>query len=383
MRFTRVVFIVALLALVVAPVALALRFTDDSFNTPTGYTGQAYTHTFHGAAGCGPALPYQYSLLSGGLPPGLSLSKSGTISGVPTQAGGYSFWVELSDENPPSQSWCVPSTAQRQFTIQIQAGINLQQNSLNPKGAYLNQPYSFQLTTDNPAAATSWSVVSGALPAGITLNGSSGLLSGTPTVAGDYTFKIQVTDAAGLRGDVETYSLSIVPELKVGKARSVGEVGVPYSSTPGATGGKPAYTWSLAPGATLPAGLTLNTATGAISGTPAAPGAASFKLVVTDSLGLSVTQTVPFVTVTHLLLARTALPAARARASYHAEIRKTGGARPFRFTAKGLPRGLKLSARTGFVVGRAAAAGTYHVKVRVADVLGAVSSQTYLLKVVG
>jgi hypothetical protein len=166
MRFTRVVFVVALLALVVAPVALALRFTDDSFNTAIGYTGQPYTFTFHGAAGCGPALPYQYRLLDGGLPPGLSLSKAGVISGVPTQGGDYSFWVELSDENPPSASWCVPSTAERQFTIKIQAGINLLQNALNPKGAYLGQPYSFQLTTDNPAAATSWSVIDGALPPG-------------------------------------------------------------------------------------------------------------------------------------------------------------------------------------------------------------------------
>src|SRR5204862_5119809 len=131
-------------------------------------------------AGCGAALPYQYRILDGGLPPGLSLSKSGAISGVPTRGGDYPFWVELSDENPPSASWCVPSTAQRQFTIKILAGLNLQQNALSPKGAFLGQAYSFQLTTDNPAAATSWSVISGALPSGITLNNSNGLLSGTP-----------------------------------------------------------------------------------------------------------------------------------------------------------------------------------------------------------
>jgi len=382
MRFTRVVFAVALLALVAAPVALALRFTDDSFNTPIGYTGQPYTHTFQGAAGCGPALPYQYRLLDGALPPGLSLSKGGVISGVPTQTGDYSFWVELSDENPPSQSWCVPSTAQRQFTIKIQGGLNLQQNSLNPKGTFLGQPYSFQLTTDNPAAATSWSVVSGALPPGIALNSSNGLLSGTPTAQGDYTFQIKVSDG-GQRSDAETYTLSVVPELKIGNVRSIGEAGVPYSSTPGATGGKPTYTWSLASGTTLPAGLTLDTASGAISGTPTASGAASFKLAVTDSLGLSVSQTVPFVTVTHLLLGRTALPAARAKTTYRAQVRKTGGARPFRWTARGLPRGLRLDAKTGLVSGRAAGAGTYRVSVRVADILGAVSSHTYLLKVVG
>jgi large repetitive protein len=382
MRFTRVVFVVALFALVAAPVALALRFTDDSFNTAIGYTGQPYSFTFHGAAGCGPALPYQYRMLSGGLPPGLSLSTSGTIGGVPTQTGNYSFWVELSDENPPSQSWCVPSTAQREFTISIQAGINILQNALNPKGAFLGQPYSFQLTTDNPAAASSWTVISGALPPGISLNSSNGTISGTPTGTGDYTFKIKVTDAAGVRGDSETYTLSVVPELKIGAVRKVGETGVPYSSTPGATGGKPAYTWSLAAGTRLPAGLTLDTTSGAISGAPTAPGTTSFQLVVTDSLGLSKSETVSFATVAHLSLAKLALPAARAGAAYNAVVRKAGGARPFRWTARGLPRGLKLIA-TGRVVGTPKAAGTYRVNVRVADILGAVSTRTYLLKVAG
>ena len=71
------------LALVVVPVAFALRFTDDSYNMPQGFTGQPYSKTFDGAGGCGPALPYQYRVLAGALPPGLSLSKGGTISGSP------------------------------------------------------------------------------------------------------------------------------------------------------------------------------------------------------------------------------------------------------------------------------------------------------------
>ena len=74
MRFTRVLLLVSLLALVVVPAALALRFTDDSYNMPQGCTGQPYSKTFHGEGGCGPALPYQYRVLAGALPPGLSLS---------------------------------------------------------------------------------------------------------------------------------------------------------------------------------------------------------------------------------------------------------------------------------------------------------------------
>src|SRR6266511_4838057 len=95
MRFTRTLLLVAFLPLVVAPVALAIRFTDDSYRMPVAFAGQAYSKQFSGAGGCGPALPYQYDLIDSALPPGLSLSSSGLISGTPTRAGSWSFWVNL------------------------------------------------------------------------------------------------------------------------------------------------------------------------------------------------------------------------------------------------------------------------------------------------
>src|SRR6266498_2672019 len=122
MRFARTVLLVSLLALVVVPAAFAIRFTDDSYNMPAGTVGQPYSKTFEGAGGCGPALPYQYTLIGGSLPPGLSLSFSGTIGGTPTNAGSYSFWVDLSDQNPPSADWCRPAEAQREFTIKVDGG---------------------------------------------------------------------------------------------------------------------------------------------------------------------------------------------------------------------------------------------------------------------
>jgi len=72
-------------ALVFVSAAWALRFTDESYFTPVGAVGSPYSFTFTGAGGCGPALPYQYSLIGGSLPPGLSLAKSGQVSGTPTQ----------------------------------------------------------------------------------------------------------------------------------------------------------------------------------------------------------------------------------------------------------------------------------------------------------
>ncbi len=120
-RFARVAVVVSLLALVVVPSALAIRFTDDSYQVPTGSVGSFYSHQFRGDGGCGPALPYQFTILGGGLPPGLSLASDGLVSGVPTRAGSWSFWLELSDQDPPSASWCRPAKSQREFTIAIAA----------------------------------------------------------------------------------------------------------------------------------------------------------------------------------------------------------------------------------------------------------------------
>src|SRR5438128_10751998 len=95
-------------ALVLTSAAWAIRFTDESYLTPVGTVGSPYSFTFTGAGGCGPALPYQFSLIGGTLPPGLALASSGLVSGTPTSAGGWSFWVNLSDQNPPSADWCCP-----------------------------------------------------------------------------------------------------------------------------------------------------------------------------------------------------------------------------------------------------------------------------------
>ena len=383
MRFTKIFVLAALAALVIAPAAFALRFTDDSFNTPTGITGQAYSHQFHGDGGCGPALPYQFRLLNSALPPGLSLSTSGLVSGTPTTPGNYSFWVELSDQNPPSQSWCnPPKTAERIFTISVVLGLNILQNSINPKAIFMNAPYSFQLTAEGGGAQT-WSVQSGALPAGLTL-GSNGLISGTPTAEGDFTFVIKVTD--GSRTDVETYTLSVVQQLKItAPASPAGEVGVPFVLGLNSTGGRPAVTWSLLQGA-LPTGLTLDPATGAISGTPAVAGAYPLKVQVSDTLGLTATVDVPLKVAARLAVVKKALPAAKVGKLYNAKLRATGGVGPLKWNILGgkpglLPAGIKFNAKTGAFTGTPTKAGVYRLRMQVVDKLGVKSAIGILLKV--
>jgi hypothetical protein len=118
-RFARTLLVVALLALAVVPSAAAIRFTDDSYQLRDGAVGSRYFHQFKGDGGCGPALPYQFKILNGSLPPGLALASSGLVSGTPTQGGNWSFWVELSDQDPPSADWCTPRKSEREFTINV------------------------------------------------------------------------------------------------------------------------------------------------------------------------------------------------------------------------------------------------------------------------
>jgi hypothetical protein len=383
MRLIKVFFVTAVLALIVVPVALAIRFTDESYHPPVGYTGQAYSWSFTGAGGCGPALPYQYKVLSGSLPPGLTLDTSGLVHGVPTQGGDYSFWVQLSDENPPSASWCVPKTAEREFTIRIQQGLNIIQNALSPKATFLNQPYSFQLTAEGASTPT-WSVVSGALPAGLTLNSSSGLITGTPTATGAFTFKVQVTD--GSRTDSETYTLTVVEPLKIATPKTVAEAGLQFQLGLQASGGSPGYTWSLE--GNLPSGVTFDALTGEIRGTPNTAGSYPLKLTVKDQLGLSETTDVNLLVAAHLAIMKRPLAIAKVGSRYSGRFLARGGVLPRRWNLLGgrpgsLPPGIKLNRRTGQLSGTPTKPGIYRLRMQVVDKLGVKSAAGFVLKVVG
>ncbi len=385
MRFTRTVLLVALLALVVVPAALAIRFTDDSYNMPTGTVGQSYSKTFAGAGGCGPALPYQYTLIGGSLPPGLSLSFSGTISGTPSNAGSYSFWVNLSDQNPPSADWCTPAAAQREFTITVNGGgtpavpLSIVQAALTPQATTLDSAYSFQLSAQGGGTQT-WSLLSGSLPSGLQLS-SSGLISGAPTAVGDFTFKVQVSD--GARSASQTYTLTVVPRLKIAAVTvPAGEVARPFSVQLAANGGKAQYRWALSGGTTLPAGVALDGASGVISGRPTVAGSFPVKVTVTDALGFTDTVDVNLSFAPKLAITTRALRAAKAGRAFTARLAASGGIAPRTWTiVRGLPAGVHFSKRTGVLSGTPHRAGKSKLVVQVTDALGAVSRVTFVLHV--
>jgi len=370
--------------------------TKPVFVCPEGVVGTSYSIQLVGRGGCGPALPYQYRILNGALPPGLSLSKSGSISGTPAQSGIYSFWVELSDQDPPTQSWCVPQKAEREFTMNVLPGLRVTTNSL-PQPASVGAPYSATIETllvtslspptgSQPGALT-WSVVpgSGALPPGLTL--ANGVISGTPTTEGSYQFAVQA-ELDPARRHSQTLTIVVRQPLVITAAApfSAGtqivrtEVGVPMSTTLKAAGGSGTYTWALASGA-LPPGLT--TSNGTIVGRPKTPGSYRFTLSLADSEGRTALFAAAVLVAPKLAISTLLLRPAKVGKHYRAKLATTGGVAPTKWTARGpLPHGIRFDRALGVLSGTPTKAGKYRVVFEAVDALKVTSTRTLVINVI-
>ncbi len=171
------------------------------------------------------------------------------------------------------------------------------------------------------------------LPAGLTLS-STGLLSGTPTVGGNFSFTIAATDAGGCLGS-RLYNLFIDPcplitVNPVNPTLPPANISAPYSQTFSATGGVAPYTFALT-GGLPPLGLTFNAATGVLSGSPTQSGTFNFNVRATDANGcigvraytLLVNSTCPTITVSPTI---PNLPPATVGTPYNQTFSATGGA---------------------------------------------------------
>jgi len=357
---------------------------------PAGQVGQPY---YNGSAlqlmargGCD---LYRWEIVNGSLPPGLSMSSDGKVSGVPTAATEVVPWVIVHDLLPSEggYSWCIGDNhSERQFVFRVGPGLSIQDQSV-PAGT-IGQPYSKQLTVwsvtnlnpvqGGPAAAT-WSIASGSLPPGVNFS-SSGLLSGTPTAEGSFTFVVKAA-GGGTATDTETETLVVRQPVTLTTALGAAkaEVGMPFSSLQSAGGGSGTYTWSVSKGA-LPAGVTLAN-DGTVSGTPILAGRYAFALTVTDNESRSTSVDVTLVVKAKLAFKTLKLKNATTGVAYRSKIVMTGGVAPLTWTATGkLPKGFKIG-RTGLLLGTPKKTGTYRFTVTVTDSLGVVAKKTLTLVV--
>ena len=359
-------------------VAQALVITTASL--PSGTKGSAYSNAM---AATGGTTPYTWSIAAGSLPAGLSLtSTTGLISGTPTAVGTFGFTVSVTDAGSPAQT----KSAAYSFVV-APAVLAITTSSL-PSGTQ-NTSYSNAVAATGGTTPYTWSISSGALPAGLSLASSTGLISGTPTAAGTFSFTASVADA-GSPAQVKSVSLSIAvasaPLAITTSSLSSGTQSTAYSSSLSASGGTTPYTWSITSGG-LPAGLSLASGTGLISGTPTAIGTFSFTATVTDAGNPAQTKSANLsmvVATAALAITTTSLSGGTANVSFSSGLNATGGTPPYTWsiTSGTLPAGLSLAPATGTISGTPTASGSSNLTFKVADSSTPVQTKSVTLSLV-
>jgi hypothetical protein len=259
----------------------AMRISDDVVLPEVAILGEPFSHTFSGSAGV-------WSATS--VPPGLSMSADGTLSGTPRATGMFTMTVSLTDGVLPLSRRVTVFIRQRNAGV---LGIETSQLS----DVTVGQSIGFTLTADGGIPPYEWRVVSGALPPGLQLievganlpNFTPGatLLAGAPTTAGLYTFELEVRDTAGATTR-HGLTLNVSPVHIPSGAPRAAVAGAAYAQVFTAVGGTPPYTYalrSLEPAQdALPPGFSLS-ASGVLSGNTHSTGNYTFELTATDSAG--------------------------------------------------------------------------------------------------
>lgn len=308
-----------------------------------------------------------YAVTAGELPEGLSLDPdTGVLSGTPTGSGPYAFTITATNG--------VGDPVSRQFT-----GVVDLAPSWSPTPSLPTPVVGDALSgTMNVAAypAPTFTVSAGTLPLGLQLDPATGVVSGTPTVSAPYDFTITATNGVG---DPITHTFSGVVHAAAGwTTSSLGSlvVGTPAVGSFVADG-YPLPTYSVSAG-TLPAGLKLNTQSGAISGTPTTAGPFSFTVTAGNGVGAATTVTMSGV-VNQAPAAITAVLAEPVLGlPYSADVAVSGTPSPvYAVTAGKLPAGLTLNAATGAISGVPAAAGAYAFTITASNGIGADATKAY------
>jgi hypothetical protein len=351
---------------------LSLGFLDNSAPWVAGQAGSG-TIAINGGT------PAYSNLTVSGLPPGLTAAVSAngitnavTLSGTPTTAGTYNVAVSLQDADG--------ETVRQTYSIIVYLGVS--PGTLPETDVGLGYSAAFRATG---GSGHYHFTNSGALPPGLSLS-SAGVLSGTPTVAGEYGFWINAVDDAspGVTGS-NGYALNVNPPLSLGGLSvaqwNAGQAG--YSGSIKVSGGTGVYRNATFAG--LPPGVSGAFAGGTftLSGTPTTAGTYRVAVSVQDTLGATVTGT--YVLTIRLVLSPGTLPADSTGQSYRATISASGGSGHYSYTlaAGALPAGLSLSS-AGVLSGTTTVAGTFSLTVLATDTTlpGATGTASYQLTVI-
>jgi hypothetical protein len=331
------------------------------------YVGRSYSFTFSAVAG---TTPYGWTAV-GPLPAGLTLSAAGVLSGTPTAAGTPSLTVQVKD--------AANTTVSRAFDLRVLTQPSVATAAL--PDAFQGVAYSATLGGAEGLAPYQWRLSAGSLPAGLTLS-SEGILSGTPTATGTSSLTVELTDANGVKA-TRALSLSVSTFSITTASLADGYTGQAYTSTLNASGGVAPLTWQLTG---LPAGLTFNASTGAVSGQPTATGTATVTVRVTDSQSRAATKELTLAVYAMPQVTTLSLPEGSMGAAYEQALAASQGKAPYTWSlaAGTLHQGLTLNTTPApwAVRGTPTEAGSRTFTVQVADANGKTAQRELILNVV-
>ncbi|HWC60326.1 MAG TPA: putative Ig domain-containing protein, partial [Verrucomicrobiae bacterium] len=316
-----------------------------SVTNAIGKQGHAFNYTIT-AIGT-PAMTFGAS----GLPDGLSvISTNGVISGIPQVAGVFDITLLATNAGAQTTATDLFLTLADDIPVLISAT-----NAIGTQGF----PFTYTITaTNDPAWFNAES-----LPLGLSVDNATGIISGTPLVAGPFSITIDVTNAFGAASQTLTLNLASGAPLITSTLTKTGKQGQTFSYTIKATNNPASYGASQ-----LPDGLTLNPLTGVISGIPLVNGLYSVPIGAVNQFGfdnqtLLINLTTGAPTITSSL---TAKGTEETNFSYTIKANNS----PTSFWATDLPIGLKVNTNNGAITGVPLYAGSYNVPLFAANAWG-------------
>jgi hypothetical protein len=243
--------------------------------------GVLFTNTLTASGG---TPPYTWQVVGGALPGGIVLNPTtGALTGAPTAAGTFSATVQVTDSRS--------QTAQTALSFNVGLPpIEIVTSSIQSAVKEVN--FAQQLNAAGGRPPYTWSISGGALPGGLSLGATTGMISGTPNSAGNFSFTVTATDADS-QTTIKSFSITVgAPPLSVASVPALETLmGLSFNYQVTASGGTAPYTWS-APAGALPPGINLNASNGLLSGTATAGGLFTFAVTVRDASSVSATTTI-------------------------------------------------------------------------------------------
>ena len=305
---------------------------------PTWTVGYSYSQQLAPSGGVG---PYTWSLVSGTLPAGATLSSSGEISGTLTQTGTFTFKVHVDD--------AAEMLAERQLSIRVNPPPSITAAAL--PAATIATPYDRPVPITDGSGTMVFVVTSGSTPPGTSLQ-SDGRVTGTPAQTGDFAFTVRVTDGRGATGS-RAVSLRVNPrpsiDATIAPPCTEGRL---YSFIPSARDGSPPFTWTVVAGG-LPVPAAVDAATGRVAGSAKTPATYGYTLRATDSAGATIDRGFTTIVSPWPQITSTSLRTAAVGRPYAALLGRSGGTLPLGWSVAlgALPAGLSLDAATGSIAG--------------------------------